>query len=194
MNGAVRTAGALAALAVLLFRTAPPRPLPAPPSAGALLKLSELRAILRSKNDNDPRLDSDFDGLTEEEKALFRREYAALPPELRNERGTIVYLLGRGPATPEDWDFLRAVAGEPPCLSLADCSRRPAPGLDEDPGDAVTLAYPALVAMSQAARVLEASAPGTPETAAARAVIGAGRDSKAPAAVRLMRRFARERR
>src|SRR5580700_7097984 len=57
-------------------------------------RLATLEMILGSKNDNDPRLDSGFNDLTAGEKKLFRRKYGALRPELRNERGTIVYLLG----------------------------------------------------------------------------------------------------
>ncbi|MDE2491011.1 MAG: hypothetical protein KGM24_09185, partial [Elusimicrobia bacterium] len=169
-----------------------------PAGADARAKLEVLDAILASKNDNDPRLDSDFNDLSPDAKALLRWKYARLPPEERNERGTIVYLLGRGRnlSSPEDWAFLRSVAGEPACLSLADCSRRPRPGdgEDEDVGDAVTLAYPALVALKQAEGAL-ARAGNAPGSAAVRrealSVFDAGAASRAPAAARLALRLRR---
>ncbi|MDE2290665.1 MAG: hypothetical protein KGL53_01175, partial [Elusimicrobia bacterium] len=116
-----------------------------------LPKVAELKAILASRNDNDPRLDRDFDALTAADKAAFRALYRALPPEKRNELGTVVYLLGRNVSGPEDWAFLRAAAAEPRCWSLADCGRRPSgPSDPADVGDDVTLAYPALVALKRA--------------------------------------------
>ncbi len=192
MRNAARTACALAALAVLVWRAGLPPAPPAPP-AEARAKLAVLREILASRDDNDPRLDSDFRDLTPADKALLRREYAALPPEARNERGTIVYLLGRSLADARDWAFLRAAAAEPPCLSLADCARLPAPGDrgDEDPGDAVTLAYPSLVALKMAEGALTRAAPGSPQAAQAWSVIRAGRGSKSPAAARLALRLSR---
>jgi hypothetical protein len=120
-------------------------------------KLKELEEILRARNDNDPRLDRDFHGLSSETKRLFRKKYGEIAAEKRNERGTIVYLLGMNLAAAEDWKFFGRVVLEPPCLSLADCSRKPAPGSDEESaGDEVTLAYPSLVALRQARKSLEA--------------------------------------
>ncbi len=135
-------------------------------------RVRELEAILRSKNDNDPRLDTSFEGLSADEKRLFRAVYERLPRERRNERGTIVYLLGRNLSSPEDWAFYQAVVAEPPCLSLADCSRA-ATGGD---GDEVTLAYPALVALRQARRAAD-------QTQAAK-VVAKARLSRVPAVVR----------
>ena len=137
--------------------------------------LRTLDDILRSRNDNDPRLDSDFNALSPEAKRLLRERYAGLPRERRNELGTIVYLLGKNLSSAADWEFLRAVAAEPPCLSLADCSKRAPMG----PGDAVTLAYPALVALEQAKDALRAGV----STEEARSVVKAGKDSKVPAVV-----------
>ena len=133
----------------------------------------ELMEIINSRNDNDPRLDNDFNSLTPETKLLFRKKYQEIPVEKRNERGTIVYLLGKNLLTVEDWEFFREVVLEPPCLSLSNCSKKPASGSDEEAtGDEVTLAYPALVALRQAGRALEAarayraSAQGGPALAA----------------------------
>ena len=145
MRRAVLLASALAALAAA-----------APPAGEPARALKTLEEILGSKNDNDPRLDRDFNELSPEARSLFRKKYRELPAEKRNQRGTIVYLLGRNLRAREDWEFFRGVALEPPCLSLSDCSRKPAPGSDEEAaGDEVTLAYPALVALRQARRAAE---------------------------------------
>jgi len=173
--------GALAALGVLARWAAKH----SPPTAvsGARAQLETLEEIFRSRNDNDPRLDRDFNSLSPEAKSLLREKYAALPRERRNERGTIVYLIGRNPSAPEDWSFLREAAAEPPCLSLADCSKSGT--AEAEHGDEVTLAYPALVALKQAQRALEAGASAAP----ARSVIEAGKTSKAPVVVRLASRI-----
>ena len=165
MKRFVLLTGALIALAATdrwAARTSPPTGVSGWAAAAetaadsARAKLAELEEILSSKNDNDPRLDHDFNGLSPETKRLFRKKYGQIPVEKRNERGTIVYLLGRNLVAGEDWKFFRQVALEAPCLSLADCSKKPAPGSDEEAtGDEVTLAYPSLVALRQARRVLE---------------------------------------
>lgn len=147
----------------------------------AKAKLAVLEDVLRSRDDNDPRLDREFEGLSPEAKSLFREAYAALPRERLNERGTIVYLLGRNVSAPEDWAFLAAVAGEAPCLSLADCAK---PSSETGgPGDEVTLAYPPLVAVRQAARAAREG--GSRE--GARRVLEAARGSRSPAVTRLAR-------
>ena len=157
-------------------------------------KLKTLEDILRSKNDNDPRLDHDFNDLSPETKRLFRKKYREIPAEKRNERGTIVYLLGKNLRSREDWEFFRRVALEPPCLSLADCSKKPAPGSDEEAtGDEVTLAYPSLVALRQAGRAAEEarairvatrSAPATAEKEALE-LFAAAKKSKTRAIARM---------
>ncbi len=176
MSRASRAAGAALAAALAL-----PGCSPRAPSAGAdaQAKLATLEDILRSRNDNDPRLDRDFIGLSEDAKRAFREKYASLARERLNERGTIVYLLGKNVRTPGDWVFLRGIAAEPPCLSLADCSK-PSGGGGEA-GDEVTLAYPSLVALRQARRAAEEGG-SRPE---AEAVLRAGTASKVRAVARL---------
>ena len=185
MKRGVWIAGALA-LAVLGWRAARRSP---PASVSGVRALEE---VLASRDDNNPRLDRDFNALSAEDKAAFRKKYREIPAERRNERGTIVYLLGKNMASAEDWAFLREVAGEPPCRSLADCAKPPAGESEEGGvGDDVTLAYPSLVALKQAERALDA---GT-SAAEAKAVIAAGLGSKMPAVARLAakldRRFPR---
>lgn len=145
----------------------------------ARVKVKTLEAILRSKNDNDPRLDRDFTDLNPETKRLLRDKYQTFAPEARNERGTIVYLLGRNIRSPEDWGFLRDVAAEPPCLSLEDCSKKGSGPAEM--GDEVTLAYPSLVALTAAQKALEQD----PGSIQARRVLEAGLNSKMPAVARL---------
>jgi len=93
-------------------------------------------------------LDRDFKGLSAAEKRAFREKYRSLPREKVNERGTIVYLLGKNLSEAADWAFMKRVVSEPPCFSLADCSKKSADA--PSPGDEVTLAYPQLVALEVA--------------------------------------------
>ena len=183
MKRSVPIVCALLALAVVGWRAARRSPSAVMSDEGASRKLRTLEEILSSRNDNDPRLDSDFNMLSSGEKAAFRRKYGAIAAERRNERGTIVYLLGKNAASPEDWSFLRDVAGEPPCLSLADCVKPP--NGEGDPGDDVTLAYPSLVALKRAQKALEE---GT-ATKEARAVVETARSSRMPAVLRLVARM-----
>ena len=176
MKRGVLLAGLLACLAIIGWWAAKK-----PPQAAA--KLETLEEIFLSKNDNDPRLDRDFTDLSPQTKSLLRQKYRELPAELRNERGTIVYLLGKNLSSSEDWAFMRGVVQEPPCLSLADCSKT---GLGAALGDEVTLAYPALVAIKQAQRALEESRADKE----ALAVIEAGKTSSMPAVARLADRIA----
>lgn len=183
----VAAAGAvLLALAALGWRAARR---PSPPAASPRLLL--LREVLAARNDNDSRLDLAFGELTAAEKREFRAEYRRLPREARNERGTVVYLLGKSLSGAEDWAFMKDVAAEPPCLSLADCGRKGEKPADEAAGEEVTLAYPSLVALKQAEAALAKPAPAPEEAAAARAVIAAGRVSGMPAVTRLAGRLDR---
>jgi hypothetical protein len=172
-------AAVLAALA-LLWWGGRLRPSPdAAAAADARAKLETLADILRTRNDNDPRLDREFLGLSPQAKALFRAKYRAFPRERVNERGTIVYLLGRNLTAPEDWAFFRDVAAEPPCLGLADCSKPSAAA--GEAGDDVTLSYPSLVALRQAHRAAQEGAPKDE----ARSVLEAAKTSRARAVRRL---------
>ena len=124
--------------------------------------LSDLNQIFASRNDNDPRLDSEFKNLTPGTKQLLLEKYQQLPLEARNERGTIVFLIGRELNRPEDCHFLAQVTTEPPCLNLADCKKAP-PHTDEDvheePAISVTLAYPQHVAVKSMEKFLSQKTP-----------------------------------
>ena len=128
-------------------RVAPPAER-APARDAVAEKVAVLDEVLAARNDNDPRLDLAFRELTPEAKEAFRARYRAMAREKLNERGTIVYLLGREVKTPEDARFLREVALEPPCGSLRDCRR---PATEEDPEmsavNDVSLSYPQMMAL-----------------------------------------------
>jgi hypothetical protein len=141
---------------------AEPAPAQVPaPAAGAqhasanpadLSKLHVLQQILAAHGDNDPRLDSELKNLSPGAKALMRGQYEATQTEKRNQRGTIVYLVGRELNSSEDVGFLHSVLSEAPCLSLTDCTREErASVLPEehhlDAGNDTTLAYPQIVAL-----------------------------------------------
>lgn len=131
--------------------TAPKLSAPQPAAAPLQAKLDILNQILASGNDNDPRLDTSFNDMTQEEKRALESKYAALPREQHNQRGTIVYLLGRDPRTKADWDFLSETAAEPPCQGLRSCdSAEDLPNDHRDIGIELTLSYPSMMALRQA--------------------------------------------
>jgi hypothetical protein len=107
-----------------------------------------LSQIFRSKNDNDPRMDTEFKNLTPGTKYLLEKKYESFPLEARNERGTVAFLIARdleAAGTADDFVFLNRVASEPPCLSLADCSRETKAGPEDSHEEStigVTLTYP----------------------------------------------------
>ena len=119
--------------------------------------VTELNEILASKNDNDRRLDTDFRNLTTGTKTLLMQRYKEMPLENRNDRGTVVFLIGRELNRPEDFQFLAQVAMETPCLSLADCKQemhQTPEEMHEQSTASVTLAYPQLVAMKSLENLL----------------------------------------
>ena len=119
-------------------------------------KVATLNEILESRNDNDPRLDSDLRDLTPEDRRELREFYRTLEWEDRNGRGTTIFLLGRNIDSEEDLDFFVEVLSEPPCLSLRNCEKAEAeflPGVDNhDSTKEITLAYPQVVALKSLER------------------------------------------
>ena len=94
----------------------------ADPFGGVKVRIFE--DIVRSKNDNDPRLDREFRDLSVDARNRFRKKYLEIPREERNALGTIIYILGKNLRTSRDWRFLAEVAAEPRCLSMVNCGRR----------------------------------------------------------------------
>ena len=133
-------------------------------------KIDLLHEILLSKNDNDPRLDTQFKNLSPELKAALRAEYKKIADEKRNDRGTLVFLLGREVRGVEDQAFFKSVLEEKPCLSLADCAVFTAPGTQEeqhmDSVNQTTLAYPQIMALKMQEEVYsQAATPALKESA-----------------------------
>lgn len=149
----------------LAVQASAPQTLSAPSEPEARVvsaKVHLLNEILSSRNDNDPRLDSEFRGLTAALKAALAEKYRALPRESFNERGTLVLLIGRELASAEDAQFLRAVMEEAPCHSLRDCGARAPASQDQvahgDESDAVTRAYPQWMAVRMLERARDSGA------------------------------------
>ena len=75
-------------------------------------RLDLLKEILKTKNDNDPRLDSELSHLSPALKKAMITAYTQMPAEKRNERGTVVFLIGRDANQKADIDFLQSVLME----------------------------------------------------------------------------------
>lgn len=112
-------------------------------------KLEILNEIFKSKNDNDPRLDQDLRSLSSTDKVVLKEKYSQLPVESRNERGTIIFLLGRNINANEDLFFFNQVFSESKCLSLEDCTKigNESASSEHTGSTETTLAYPQIVAL-----------------------------------------------
>lgn len=74
--------------------------------------------------------------------------FASSPPESRNDRGTIVFLLGRNLSENSDFSFLDLVLSEDLCMSLAHCDQTENINLIEgDTHSDLLLVYPQIVAL-----------------------------------------------
>ena len=137
-------------------------------SAEEVRKVHILDEILLKKNDNDPRIDTELKGFTAAAKNVIRARYARIAAEKRNERGTLVFLLGREIHDLTDLEFFSGVLAESPCLSLQDCSRSPEAHSSEEEHfqsiNETTANYPQLMALralkQKAEELLESNARG----------------------------------
>lgn len=133
-----------------VVRTAPE------PSGSTGEKLRILQEILRTRQDDDPRLDRELRHLNGQEKREFRGLYETLPAEKLGSRGLILFLLGRNLEGQEDYLFFESVFAESPCLSLADCRGASAQSGDEPVshagGQNALLTYPQRVALKMLER------------------------------------------
>lgn len=138
--------------------SAPPgssSPVMSEPSASEEKQVEVLESVLQARNDNDPRLDTDLKVLSEGSKKAFVKKYDSLAAEKRNERGTIVFLLGRNLQTEADIVFMGKVLREEPCRDLNNCRGDPQRGDSHNEiGIDVTLAYPQIVALKSLERIL----------------------------------------
>jgi hypothetical protein len=123
-----------------------------------------LKSVLAAHNDNDQRMDTELKVLGAGAKKLFQQAYSQIVPEKRNERGTVIFLLGRNISQASDVAFLAKVLSEPPCRSMQNCNQDPphSADADSDNGVEVSLAYPQIVALKSLERVL-AAGPGNPQ-------------------------------
>ncbi|HAR41558.1 MAG TPA: hypothetical protein DCS07_02835 [Bdellovibrionales bacterium] len=148
-------------------------------------KVTLLKEILKSKNDNDPRLDRELRVLSEGAKNLMVQQYRAFEAEKRNERGTIVFLLGRNLRAEPDFSFLCEVLREPPCLSLKNCSGDPSTvgreDFEHESGEEITLAYPQIVALVALQDYLLAGSTTPTGRFSALKALECAKDSKVPA-------------
>lgn len=111
-------------------------------------KVTLLKEILNSKNDNDPRIDTELKVLDNVVKSRLINYYKSLNKEQLNERGTVVFLMGRNLTTPQDLNFLKEVLNEGECLSLSNCTIAEGGSDPHHQGtEATTLAYPQLMAL-----------------------------------------------
>jgi hypothetical protein len=147
--------------------------------------------IIASKNDNDPRMDRLLRDLSEPVKNELRKKYTATPLENRNERGTVVFLIGRevseGRASTADLQFLKEVLLEKPCLSLVDCTKSPASGSpDEQHLDSIhetTADYPQLMGLRYLRQALQSEVVSPVMREAIQSVFEAARQSPNPRVV-----------
>ena len=100
--------------------------------------------IVKTKNDNDPRLDHELKNLSPALREALFEKYDSLPQEDRSARGLIAYLIARELKTPEDAQFLKQVYQEAPCLSLADCKTSAPDDPHHSSTNQTTLVYPQL--------------------------------------------------
>ncbi len=134
----------------------PIAPSPAPVPVSSVEKVKMLEDILASKNDNDPRLDSEFNNLTDNDKAALQKKYSDENREKLNERGTIVYLLGRTISSSHDLVFIKQVTEEPICNNFENCNAIPRDDDSDHTGaNDVTLAYPQVMALKSLERFLQ---------------------------------------
>jgi hypothetical protein len=114
-------------------------------------KLKLLQEILLTKNDNDPRLDSQFTSLSPEFKQELRQFYQELPKESLNQRGTVLFVLAKDLSTTEDLQIFGLALKEEACLSFANCQQPPNESPDDhlDSVNEVSLLYPQMVALNR---------------------------------------------
>jgi hypothetical protein len=140
----------------------------------ALNQVTLLQNMLGAHNDNDPAYDTAMRNLTPETKIAMQTKYRSTAREKRNDRGTIVFVLGREIKTDSDLKFMEEVLNEAPCLSLANCEADAdmSAHVDSESGVDTTLVYPQLVAIRSLGTFIGADS-------------GAGADLKAAARTQL---------
>jgi hypothetical protein len=123
---------------------------------GADLKVwQSLDAIIKSKNDNDPRINTEMKSLSLSVHEALYEKYNSMPSEDRNVRGLVVFLIARDFKTKADLDFLKKVYDESPCLSLEDCKNVGSDDAHFSGMNQTTLNYPQLAGLYQIEKQLD---------------------------------------
>lgn len=113
-------------------------------------KIEIFDEILKSKNDNDPRINTELKNLTAEVHRTLMVKYNRMAAEDRNGRGTVVFLIARDLKSTADLDFLETVYQEQPCLSMGDCQKSVEDhDAHETGGNETSINYPQLVGLYQ---------------------------------------------
>lgn len=113
------------------------------------IKYSVFTEILKAKNDNDPRLDSELSHLSLDLHRVLIETYTQLKPEDRSARGLVSYLIARDLKNIEDVEFIKKIFQETACLSLENCQQLTADQSHHSVTTETTLAYPQLAALYQ---------------------------------------------
>lgn len=92
-------------------------------SAVDTAKIQTLDEVLKSKNDNDPRMDQEFKNMSAALHEALYDKYEMMAQEDRNGRGTVAFLIAREMKSQQDADFLKKVFNESPCTSMASCNQ-----------------------------------------------------------------------
>ena len=106
-------------------------------------------SILKSKNDNDSRLDLQFKTMSPPLHDMLFEKYETLAPEDRNGRGLIAFLIARDLQSQDDFQFLQKIYQETPCLGLADCHSAMVDGGEGAGSTQTTLVYPQMAVLFQ---------------------------------------------
>ncbi|MBK7962001.1 MAG: hypothetical protein IPK04_12860 [Bdellovibrionales bacterium] len=112
-------------------------------------KWEVLQEILASQNDNDPRLDKTFKGMSDDLHLILQEQYLEIPAENRNQRGLLAFLIARDLKNTEDLDFLKKIYEESPCLSLENCNSRTSSDPHLSGVDEASMNYPQLASLYQ---------------------------------------------
>lgn len=118
-------------------------------------KIATLQEIVNSKNDNDPRIDSELKNLSPDLKSNLREIYTQFPMESRNNRGLVAFLISRELNSVQDAQFLQQIFQEAPCLSLSDCTSLAESNPHMDGINQTSLNYPQLASLYQLQKRLE---------------------------------------
>lgn len=112
-------------------------------------KMNTFDEIIRSRNDNDPRLDHDLVNLSPVFHHVLSNFYETMDLEMRSERGLIAFVMARDLKSETDAQFLKKIFDESPCLSLENCRERTSSDPHLSGIDQTTLNYPQLATLYQ---------------------------------------------